>query len=1425
MAEPEVLPDDKPRLKLTVGPKSDMTPGPPGGADPAPAEGPWSKYAPGGEQKPWEKYSAQGDPDAGGELGRALQRKAKGGASEFALDDLYGRETDKYDYKGAPLDMQRDVVAAAGPEETRLALEKYVANKPEDVGQDKKGRWWVNIDGKKTIVEPEMLSKILGSVPSTMGAGAGAIAGGVLGTMVAPGLGTAAGEIAGAGIGGMIGRGLEDVEKAFKGNYATPTKDEIQRLGWAGLENAGFQAVGPVARGAKETSRSTYRTMIGADRYKDAISRATRIWGDSGGEVIPPVQSYAPEATRMVRGEQNRNLISYGGISPENAQRIEYMSERFKRVLRSSGMPEPEIEAAIQNVISGKSATSGTPIGETIVSKAQRTVEQAQQAISADVDAARNVLRQEETAFRQWTDAKTGKVGAMVEEFLDQERSQFYGHFDAAYSKVNRLGGNARVVDMTEASAAAERLMQTVEPGNVPPLVAKVAGLREEAATLRKQADQMRNAGKTTEADQLENQADALLNRTVEEAHGLRTLLREGMRAQTKGGGPVGTSYHFMSVIEDAVDNEFTNLAKSGAGLPGEAAKELARVDRAYSDGIKFFKNQTVKKITRDAQDGAFAAPEVIARNILNSNEIEAARNIFGRMPPALQEQVLASDMRGKMLRASEQDSVTGEWVVKGKDFLREWQKSKAIHEFYPPAFRQLVERWASELAALDGHLELSAIQNPGQISQKLAEAASKERALDNFVKNNPVGALASNDPHVIDRAVKTIATPGKEKVTKDALNIIGRGTPEWQRVTHWAMIDLFEGAIKKTPAGQTEILGKDVLTKLNSYTKEQQEMLFPNGLAEDIRTLGEDVFALFPRGGDLAMGFSAGSVTNTSIFNLRQLWKQMRFYTIGGIADSQAYLALVADLKRVHPNWEGIKTTLGQMGRAVFNAEEKPPGHTMEQPGGQGASPLEKRSDLGASGEVLSDEGPDPIRPGAQYAANEPTPQQPQSVSPPSDPMSDAAQAAEARGAAAQRQREAVKPAGGRQESEFTESMFDTLIPGRSAVRAAAEGEYGQAALEVGAYTMPVAGKALSAVAKAVPKTVAAAGAALTGLLTSSEAGKIPLTPEQRQKLQMEQQSLKQKQDAAIKDAELRKQEADDKAKRDAEAAERSAKTQADLQERLARIEAEKEQKKAEIEEKRHREEEDAAQRSLDAAKAEAKRMAERPFREKYPEAALGLTMGGMAVAAMLPALSNQQKASAINKYIKEWKKLDEKAAKALESGTAEEKRVAVQRLSDASNKWVETKERLEKPTSLSTKAAVGLAGAEGAALPAEIDFGLQPKESEAHKSAEEFFTNPMEMARVIATYLGGTMAGMTASKFPFKKAEPPVGSGGVVSAYEQQQAAEKKAATAAKRAQTAAKKKETKKEDKTESSVEKMMRNNQNAKRVLRELGGGAE
>jgi hypothetical protein len=56
----------------------------------------------------------------------------------------------------------------------------------------------------------------------------------------------------------------------------------------------------------------------------------------------------------------------------------------------------------------------------------------------------------------------------------------------------------------------------------------------------------------------------------------------------------------------------------------------------------------------------------------------------------------------------------------------------------------------------------------------------------------------------------------------------------------------------------------------------------------------------------------------------------------------------------------------------------------------------------------------------------------------------------------AAMRQRQAVKPSGGRQESGAAEAIEDLVIPGKAALGSAVRGDYGQAALDVGMSAAP---------------------------------------------------------------------------------------------------------------------------------------------------------------------------------------------------------------------------------------------------------------------------------------------------------------------------------------------------------------------------------
>lgn len=416
------------------------------------------------------------------------------------------------------------------------------------------------------------------------------------------------------------------------------------------------------------------------------------------------------------------------------------------------------------------------------------------------------------------------------------------------------------------------------------------------------------------------------------------------------------------------------------------------------------------------------------------------------------------------------------------------------------------------------------------------------------------------------------------------------------------------------------------------------------------------------------------------------------------------------------------------------------------------------------------------PPRP--QPALMEGVPQQRSEAAPP-QPMTFAQkQAQEAAQAAAQRMRGAVRPPGGRQEGEVTQTMLDLAVPGRSAMRSLAEGNPGQAAGEAALSALPFG--AAKTLASPIAKAVGASFAALAGMFGDTATGKSNLSPENMERLRMLQEKFKLEQQNRSMDAARRKQEAEEKAARDAEAVRASAAAEADKAARLEQIKQQAEIEKLKIEKQRMDQEREAAEATIRANAAENKRMAERPFRERHPDAALNLTLGGVAVAALIPGASRAYKTWAFNQYAKEWERLDNVASYMLKNGTPKEQALAIDRLKAAAAQHAEQEGKLHKFPWLTQLGSSG-AAIEGALLPSEIDM-TQPTGSEAHEAATKFFTNPSEWGRLLALYGGGALAGLTAKEGVgafYPQSPVPTGTAGTLKQYTSQ----KRAATRAKK------------------------------------------
>jgi len=217
----------------------------------------------------------------------------------------------------------------------------------------------------------------------------------------------------------------------------------------------------------------------------------------------------------------------------------------------------------------------------------------------------------------------------------------------------------------------------------------------------------------------------------------------------------------------------------------------------------------------------------------------------------------------------------------------------------------------------------------------------------------------------------------------------------------------------------------------------------------------------------------------------------------------------------------------------------------------------------------------------------------------------------------AAMRQRQAVKPSGGRGESEFTGQLEDLLVPGLGAVKSAAGGDYGGAAVQAGLAAAPfVPGPAKKAIAGAVGLGAAAAPSATAGGMFDSVAD-----PKVRRSLQKQYDEASPKGKREITAAFMAQQ---GKAAEEQRATERE--TEARGQTKQQREDWFSQNSEAIKSLKPQWQQQIQAAGSLPEAQEmfnrgmEERKQSSMTIAERYPEAVGGLEAAGMVGAALLP-------------------------------------------------------------------------------------------------------------------------------------------------------------------------------------------------------------
>jgi len=879
--------------------------------------GPWKKYAKPVETPdtpgPWKKYLEKkypkGIPPEDADRVEFIERTVRQGAGQVdtavkkALGKARKHEPD-IDYERGRTQGEVEFEQAHSPAGARKALEQYypptfdsAGKLVDNVGQDNQGRWWVRDKGQKVAVNPAFISKLMASAPATLGGVAGAAEGGEIGLMGGPlaPFTVPAGMLIGGGLGSMVGQGTVELTK-LAGGRADSIQDTLGALVHTGAENAALSAIAPAGRAIGSGLGSWFRGKNVAEMTPETTARTGRL---VRGGAIPAISSVAPGLKGFAAKQDLTHIVSGDAIMGQN---VEYFAKRLEQEMQNAGMSPAQARDFVKRVSNPDSAVSQTVAGTGIVETALQRVATSEKKIQMNLELAKENVDVLEQQIRAWTSAAPKGLAEGVTNAFEKARSDFGVVMGKAYHEVHELTGAAPVVPALPTRDAALSVVQTFPPGQVPKLISDIA------------------------------QGDKQFM-TIEEAHNFRNTLRQMERDLTRGGNLTpGQAYAMIAPVEQALDNTFEQLAKNGTGLTKEAAKALAKVDAQYREGIPKFRNLAMRKLVRDAEDGIFSDPGEVAKTIMQVGQTEQAKTLIKLLPPELREGVEQAHFANLLRGATELDEATGRQVLNPKALLKKLHDLNDINSaIVDKATLKEFTALATQLAAVGGKIDATAMLHgaaPGQTlsraaQNQLAQAVTEAETVDAFVKADPIGALASNKPQVVDAAVSRLTQAGDEATTLAAFHTLGRTSPVAQKLreTYWRQF--FHDAYDKTPSGMLVMNGKAVQDKMKSLTKVQQELLFPNGMADAISLIADDVRFVFPKNVfDYAENQTAMNVKSKSYINPAGLSKRLSWFVWGHlVAENPKFLLWLADQSALNPAKEWRRKILGMYGRWIFNA------------------------------------------------------------------------------------------------------------------------------------------------------------------------------------------------------------------------------------------------------------------------------------------------------------------------------------------------------------------------------------------------------------------------------------------------------------------------------------------------------------------------
>lgn len=786
------------------------------------------------------------------------------------------------------------------PVEARLALEHIYG--PGSAHQDQGGRWWVSENGKKVAVFPEGFAGAFGEgvagLEATAPEALGMTAGGAIGAAGGP-----FGIIAGAGAGAAAGKGLAEGSKAVRGFEAKSPGEIAGSIGTAG-------AYGVIGEGAGQLSSAVGKAATSALRNKlfEVTPESSAMTENLlRGGARPPMATVGPGAKAFQYKQRLRNMVKG---DPQEARNLEFANQRLYTLLKRANIPNNEIEEVFAEIVDPRRAVSFGKEGRTLATRVSDYVGGLEREANASLDTARLAADQLGSDLDKITmQAPTENVHQLFADAAVQSRRRFAAAMARVYDDIDAMTGGKPVVPTLLMKKAAQEVIAVAPSTNTPTIFHEIVGLPN--------------------------------NITIKQAQRYRTRLGE---EADSGNLTPGTIEHDYREVERAADAAMDPASvQDQESVPAEALRALQRADAMYRDGIQKYKDRKLNQMLRDYREQKVLNPEKFAASLFDADSTFRIKNYMQIVGPKVWKSIEAADTKN-MLRsatrlATDPQSKTR---IDGAALLAILRsRGDRLDAIYGKPRADLFRKYAEQLAALDGKIDVQAL-TPDTFAQALQTAVAYQQHLEDFVKNDVLRALRRGGPEEVDAAVNLLIRPGQEASLDHIIRFFGAESPEVTSIRQAALKKALNASVTRDITGlTTRIAGENIDSWLKQYTRAEQEMLFPHGLATDLRIVADEMKALFPQSyQDMGASLAAAGIKGKVPLNLYADWRWLVVSFDGWLADHPYVIRTIAGIREP----PGVaarmrKATLKIFWRQFLQEQAQSVSSTAQQPPNPAAS------------------------------------------------------------------------------------------------------------------------------------------------------------------------------------------------------------------------------------------------------------------------------------------------------------------------------------------------------------------------------------------------------------------------------------------------------------------------------------------------------